>query len=353
MTADLPIVDLPDTDLTGLPPLLPRAAHGGPDAQAFTGLDFSVNTNPYGPNPRLIQAVRDADHAHYPDPTYARVRERLAAWHATEADGVALATGASDLLHRLTRAFLGGGDTLLSLHAPFGELGRAAALQRASVQVVPALPATLPARTRLVYAGYPHNPTGHAPTLGELLAAADTCAAAGALLIVDEAYAPFTALPVPPRHPALVRVLSPGKAHGIVGARPAYALAAPPVVAALDNLAPAWHVTAATAAVLAALPHGARFLAETLPRVAAHASELAADLGRLGRTEHAGTPFMTLRVGDAAAVTADLRAEGIRVRDCASYGLPDCIRVSTRLPGENAALLRALSTRLGRGGRHG
>ncbi|WP_309572030.1 aminotransferase class I/II-fold pyridoxal phosphate-dependent enzyme [Deinococcus sp.] len=336
-----------------LPPRVPRSPHGGPDGGAFTGLDFSVNVNPYGPNPLLVQALRDADHAAYPDPAYTDVRTRLGAWHGLDAAHVALATGASDLLHRLVRAFLPAQGTLLSVHAPFGELVRAAALNRAGVVTVHDIPPSLPDGTRLVYLGYPHNPTGHAPGHEQLRALADLCAAAGALLIVDEAYAPFTTRPTPPRHPAVVRVLSPGKAHGLVGARPAYALVDPEVVAALDNLAPAWHVTAGTAAALAALPAGASFLAQTLPPVAHHAAALAADLGALGRVEHHGTPFMTLRVGDAAHTRAALLALGLRVRDCASYGMPDTIRVSTRTPGENATLVRVLGDLLGTRGRHG
>lgn len=339
--------------MSGPPPLLPRAPHGGPTGTAFRGLDFSVNTNPYGPNPELVQAVRDADHAHYPEPTYRDVREALAAWHSVDAAQVALGVGASDLLHRLARAFLSPQGALLSVCEPFGELRRAAHLQRAAVHVVPAPPATLPVDTALVYVGHPHNPTGEALDTPALLALADACAHAGALLIVDEAYAPFTTLSPPPRHPSVVRVLSPGKAHGLVGVRPAYTIAAPQVTAAVENLAPAWHVPAGTAAALLALPQGASFTAQTMRRVQQHAQELARHLAALGRVEHHGTPYLTLRVGDAAAVTAALLERNLRVRDCASYGLPDCIRVSTRLPGENATLQRALTDLLGRGGRHG
>ena len=92
--------------MSDLPPLLPRVPHGGPTAQPFTGLDFSVNVNPYGPNPRLVQALHAADHAHYPDPEYRAVRTRLAQWHGVTPAEVALAAGASDLLHRLVRAWL-------------------------------------------------------------------------------------------------------------------------------------------------------------------------------------------------------------------------------------------------------
>lgn len=336
------------------PPLLPRVPHGGPGAEPFTGLDFSVNTNPYGPNPLLVQAVRDADHAHYPDPTYRAVREKLAAWHGVEPDQIALSVGASDLLHRLARVYLSPERPLLSLQEPFGELARAAALQRAETHLVSTVPASMPPQTALVYLGHPHNPSGQALNTMQLHALTETCAQANALLIVDEAYTPFTTLSAPPRHPHVVRVLSPGKAHGLVGVRPAYVIANAEVVERLENLAPAWHVPAGTAAALAHLPNGASFLAETLRRVQQHAQELALNLAPLGRVEHHGTPFMTLRVGDAALVAAQLLERGIKVRDCASYGQPNLIRVSTRLPGENATLVRTLTDLLPRsGGRHG
>ncbi|WP_221090945.1 aminotransferase class I/II-fold pyridoxal phosphate-dependent enzyme [Deinococcus aquaedulcis] len=341
---------MPEALHSDLPPLVPRAPHGGPTATAFTGLDFSVNTNPYGPNPALLRAVRDADHADYPDPSYRWVREALAHWHGVTPDEVALSVGASDLLHRLARAFVPPGGTLLSLHAPFGELARAAALARAEVLIVSERPDRVPPGTALVYVGQPHNPTGHTLSPLDQQALAQTCAQAGALLIVDEAYAPFLAPGAPagdgtgPRHPATVRLLSPGKAHGLVGARPAYALAAPEVVARLDNLAPAWHLPAGTAALLAALPPAQGFLAATLPRVQAEAQALARALGELGPVAHHGTPYLTLAVEEAPAVAAALLAQGLRVRDCSSYGLPGHLRVSTRTPAQNAVLVRALQS---------
>lgn len=326
-----------------LPPLLPRTPHGGPTATPFQGLDFSVNSNPFGPNPALLRAVREADHTHYPDPTYRAARVKLAAWHGVTPDEVALSVGASDLLHRVARAFLPAGGLLLSLHAPFGELERAARLQSADLQVVDTVPAALPVKTRLVYVGHPHNPTGHSLAPDELLTLADNCEQTGALLILDEAYAPFLPELKSPRHPSLLRLLSPGKAHGLVGARPAYAIATPEVMERLDNLAPAWHVPAGTAALLEALPDAQAFLQETLGQVRAHAQDLAAALSDFGDVQHHGTPYLILQVGNAAEAARRLLAQGVKVRDCTSYGLPAWIRVSTRTGQENAILLHAMS----------
>lgn len=328
--------------MTDLPPLLPRSPHGGPTAVPFAGLDFSVNSNPFGPNPYLLQAVQDANHAHYPDPTYHATRARLAAWHGVTPEEIALSVGASDLLHRMARAFLPAGGTLLSLYAPFGELARAAQLQRASVQVVTVIPDTLPNNVQLVYVGHPHNPTGHSLPSDELQSLAQQCQQVGARLILDEAYAPFLPELESSRHPHLLRLLSPGKVHGLVGARPAYAMATPDVIQKLANLAPAWHVPAGTEALLAALPDAQEFLHDTLPTIRHSAQELAAALRELGQVQHHGTPYLILNVGNAAKVAQELLKHHIKVRDCASYGLPQWIRVSTRTLQQNAVLIAGL-----------
>lgn len=300
-----------------------------------------MNCNPYGPNPILLEAVRTADHAHYPDPTYLDVRRELARWHGVAPEMMALSVGASDLLHRIARAFLPGGATLLSLHAPFGELERAARLQRAEVVVVEELPAVLSPATRLVYVGQPHNPTGRSLSAGELQAVAKACAPANALLILDLAYAPFVEVPIN-HQPSTINLYSPGKAHGLVGARPAYAIAAPEIVTHLENLAPAWHLPAGTAALLQMLPHAQDFLARTSSQVRQDARALAAALAPFGAVEHHGTPYLTLDVGDGARVARELLALGVKVRDCASYGLPSRIRVSTQGGTRDAHLITAL-----------
>ncbi len=330
-------------------PQLNVAPHGGPAHQTFTGLDFSVNANPYGPNPALLRAVQHADHAHYPDPGYRAVRESLGRWHGVEVGCVVPAVGASELLHRLVRAYLRPGERAVSVLAPFGEFGRAVTLAGGRLEVVQpgqAAAAVQPG-VRLVYLGHPHNPTGRSLAPAELEALTLACERADALLIVDLAYAPFLELPGPPLSSHTVLLHSPGKAHGLVGARPAYALAPPAVAAALHNLAPAWALPAGTAALLEALPDAQDFLHETLPAVARNAATLARQLSRTFEVEHHGAPYLTVRVGNAAGlralnVWATLFARGLKVRDCASYGQLEWIRVSARLPDENARLVQAL-----------
>lgn len=327
-------------------PQLPRAPHGGPGSSPFSGLDFSVNTNPFGPNPRLLAAARGADFGAYPDPTMRREREVLAAWHGVAPQQVVLATGASELLHRLARAYVGAGERVLSVLAPFGEFARAVALQRGALSVVSpedAQEAVRAASPALMYLGRPHNPLGLSLSAARVTALAAACARVGALLVLDEAYVGLhLAMEAVPAHPALVRLHSPGKLHGLVGLRPAYALAPSEVAAQLTNLAPAWSVSAPTLAVLEELPHAGAFVRDTLPQWHAAAQILKADLAPLAPVHDEGLPFFTLSVGDGEEVAGQLLSRGIKVRDCASYGFPQRIRVSARSPRENERLVDAL-----------
>ena len=68
-----------------------RRVHGGIDPRELAELgvtageviDFSVNINPYGPAPSVIEAIRSAALDRYPEPTARAAREALA-----ELDGV-------------------------------------------------------------------------------------------------------------------------------------------------------------------------------------------------------------------------------------------------------------------------
>ncbi|CAN5704626.1 histidinol-phosphate transaminase [soil metagenome] len=313
-------------------PLVPQALHGGPQTASENILDFSVNTNPLGPNPALVRVWREADPSAYPDPHYRRTRAALAAYHGVDPANVVLGVGASELLHRIVRAFVAPGETVLSLGAPFGELARAVALQSGNLQLLDRHSTTAIPPARLLYLSNPHSPTGH------VLPPVDWPAID--VVIVDEAYAPFLARQAMwPLHANVIRVQSPGKAHGLLGLRPAYALAPPHLAAHLVNLQPAWALPAPLAEVLSALPTADDFLHETLDQVRGWAFELAHALGATPTELH----FFTLQVKDAKQLAADLLAHGIRVRDCTSFGLPDRIRIATRGPDDNHKLIECLA----------
>jgi len=134
------------------------------------------------------------------------------------------------------------------------------------------------------------------------------------------------------------------KAYALAGLRLGYAVGAPDVLAALQRARPPWSVNAlAQAAGIAALQDTAH-LAACLERIAQAKHNLMADLCALGLLPVPSTThFFLMHVGHGAACRQALLGHGILVRDCASFGLPEYIRVATRRPEENARLLAALA----------
>jgi histidinol-phosphate aminotransferase len=57
--------------------------------------------------------------------------------------------------------------------------------------------------------------------------------------------------------------------------------------------------------------------------------------------------FILIEVGDAERVNQALLRQGVIVRPVANYALPQWLRVTVGLPGENARFLSALGAALG------
>jgi len=216
---------------------------------------------------------------------------------------------------------------------------------------VPALLAAATARTKLVFLCSPNNPTG-----GALAAAAiETVArafAGRALVVVDEAYAEFSAeasaIGLLARHENLAVLRTLSKAHALAGARVGSLLGIPDLVTLLRRIqAPYPLPTPCVDAALAALEPAA--LGRTRERVASllRERERLAQALRGAPRVRAVLPsqanFVCARFDDGAAVYRALLAQGIVVRDVGRYaGLRDCLRFSVGTAAENARLIAAL-----------
>ena len=106
---------------------------------------------------------------------------------------------------------------------------------------------------------------------------------------------------------------------------------------------PPWNVNAvAQEAGLAALIDD-EYLSQSMTRLHAAKGEFLSGLQSLGlHPVRSETHYFIIKVGNAVEFRLRLLAYKIQVRDCASFGLPDYIRVATRKPDENAKLLSAL-----------
>ncbi|WP_367068005.1 aminotransferase class I/II-fold pyridoxal phosphate-dependent enzyme [Oryzisolibacter sp. LB2S] len=319
--------------------------HGGPDALGVPRHDFSTNANACGPCPQALDALARADRSRYPDPAYTELRARLAARHRVDAARIVMAASASEFIHRITvyAARAGLRHAVVPAHG-YGDYARAADAWGLMLGNTP--PATgLPA---LHWACEPASPLG---TPDPALALwARRAGPAGSLRVLDCAYAPLRLdglTTVPPDD--AWELWSPNKALGLTGVRAAYAIApaaavASGAVAAVRALAPSWPLGADGVALLTAWTQGdtQAWLAQSLATLRdwkAAQLRLCADLGWAVLPGSLAN-FFTARppVDDLGAALHALRARGIKLRDCASFGLAGHVRLGVLAPAAQRAL---------------
>jgi histidinol-phosphate aminotransferase len=198
-------------------------------------------------------------------------------------------------------------------------------------------------RPAIVYLGCPNNPTGVFLSREDVRRlAADL---GDGVLVLDQAYVPFVeaAWPATRLAPNVAVLYSLTKDFALPGLRIGYMVASRAIIERVAVQQPSWSVSApAQAAAVACLNEDA-FLADSIAHVRAAKDELVEALTSAGFAVHAGAAnFILVHVGNAALIRRRLLDHGLVVRDCASFGLPEYIRIGVRKPDECRRLVDAL-----------
>ncbi len=219
--------------------------------------------NPLGPSPAAVAAVTQA---------VGRI-DRYASWTAeplrnklAEACGVGdspdwfiCGAGETELISLAIRAFCEPGGAVLMpgpcfpVYHLFAEAeGRRAIIAhestlRPSMSIDPeAYAAAVRPGVRIVFVTNPHSPSGTWLAEPELRYIIETCAAAGALVVLDEAYVHYSGtdghihLARDYDHLLVLRTFS--KAFGLAGLRVGFGMARPAVISALMAVKPVWNI---------------------------------------------------------------------------------------------------------------
>ena len=340
-----------------------RPAHGGirPAELRALGLDpaevldFSASVSPLRPPAGLWAALQQVDLTAYPDPECLELREAISRHTGAALDSILVGNGSTELIHLLTQVYLrpvaaGGGPSALLLTPTYGEYAGACAWAGAEAltlaaqrdkgfawDLAAAAEIIQSRRPALVFLCNPNNPTGVYLSRGETAALAAAVAQAGGLLVLDEAYVNFVAdswdalALLREMGDNLVILRSMTKDYALTGLRLGYAVAAPGVTAQLAARQPDWSVNSlAQAAGVVALAD-ADYLPRARAAVAVAKDYLIGELTALGYgVMPSAANFLLVSVGDGAALRERLRRRGLFVRDGASFGLPDCIRIGVR-----------------------
>jgi histidinol-phosphate aminotransferase len=348
----------------------PPRAHGGPVAEELRELglaagdllDFSVNVNPYGPAPAMLDAIRAARVDRYPDPTAREAREALALPCGVPPERIVLGNGGAELLWSLARLLVAPGRTVLMVEPTFSEFRAAALAAHGRVVEWRAVPESafavdvdaVVARARatgaaVIYLCTPNNPTGTMVRAGELHRISTALPAV--TVVVDQAFLSLSdhhadgAVDLPAN---VVRVRSLTKEHAIPGVRVGYAIATAGLASAIEAARPAWTTSSAAQAAAIASGRLSSFVADSRDRLLADRRALVTELGVLGLAPLAtSTTFCVVPLGDATLLRQTLlRRHHIQVRDCASFGMADHQRLAARPARDRERLCAALSREL-------
>lgn len=181
-------------------------------------------------------------------------------------------------------------------------------------------------------------------------------------VVLDSAYAPLRLGGTPSLSEAqrakVWPLFSPNKALGLTGVRAAYAIApfdAQQAATQLHALAPSWVLGAHGVALLMAWTQADTqdWLHSSLQTLRGWKQRQVQALQALGWTvQPSDTPFFCAQplLGvDAVVLCAQLRTQGIKLRDATSFGLPGWVRLGVLPPQAQDALRAALQTTVNKG----
>jgi len=319
-------------------------------------LDFSASVSPLGPPEGLWEALKGVDLSAYPDPECLELREALADHHGVGIDNLLVGNGSTELIHLLARAYISGPSSngrpsVLQFSPTYGEYAGACELAGAEMLELQARrganfswdldaaeAAILREKPAVVFLCNPNNPTGVYLDMNQVSRLCDAAEEASSLLVLDEAYVNFVddrwdSLPLLAEKSgsnlALLRSMT--KDYALTGLRLGYLAAAPEIVRRLAALQPDWSVNALAQVAGVVALEDEDYLPRARQAVNASREFLTRELNKAGFCVlPSAANFMLVEAGNGARWRERLMSRGVFVRDCASFGLPDCIRIGIR-----------------------
>jgi histidinol-phosphate aminotransferase len=333
------------------------------DSRGLIKLDAMENPHQLPPALRRQLGERLAEVAinRYPGDRVNDLRRALAA-HAGMPEGcdIMLGNGSDELISLVAMACDVPGASILAPLPGFVMYAMSAQLQGLKfigVDLTPdfalderaMLSAIAEHRPSIIYLAYPNNPTAN---LWDDAVIAKIVEAAPGLVVIDEAYQPFSSRSYVDRlarheHVLLMRTMS---KFGLAGVRIGYMMGRKDLVAEIDKVRPPYNVSVLNCeAALFALAHqdefarqaadirsqreGIQAVLRALPRVKAFASD---------------ANMILVRVPDAARTFEGMKQRGVLVKNVSKMHplLANCLRLTVGTAAENERMLSALQASL-------
>ena len=322
---------------------------------------LASNENPLGPSPLAIEAMSRCMSGLnlYPNGGL-DLRRVLAEKYETKDENVIAGSGSEGIISNIMRAFLGDEDEVLTTDAAFIGFQILAKSRGVAYRTVPyrdwrydlqALAGAITGRTKIIYLANPNNPTGTIFSKHEFDAFYQHVPER-VLIILDEAY--FEYAKDTPRYPDsmhyrydnVITLRTFSKIYGLAGVRIGYGFAHERLITNLLKVKlPFEPSTLAQAAGIAALADK-EFLHKSLELNARGLKFLTSGLREIGLTVVPSEANFVMAVlpsaEHAAQLTNELVKQGIIIRPLASFGLPQCVRISTGTTEDNQRCVEAI-----------
>ena len=345
---------------------LKACPHGGPNHAELSTmgltpeevLDFSVCSNPFPPPPGVKKILNQIAINHYPDSEATELRQCLSEKLGVAPDNILVGSGVIELIRLVALTYFGQRDSILILEPTFGEYEVACQIVGSRVfkhwaRVGDSFAFRIEETAKLirqhcpkgVFICNPNNPTGQYLSRQEAELVLDACG--GSLLIIDEAYIAFvdeswSSLNLISRGNVII-LRSMTKDYALAGLRLGYGIAHEEVISNLRKVLPPWNVNivAQKAGVMAL--RDADYLDRCKTKIMAAKEFLVGELSRIGFPSlPSRANFFLVKVGSGKTCRAALIRHGILVRDCASFGLPEYVRIAPRTMPECQKLIATI-----------
>jgi histidinol-phosphate aminotransferase len=321
---------------------------------------LNTNENPYGPSPKVIEAIRMAASDRlrlYPDPTSAELRQAIADFYKVDMASVFVGNGSDEVLAHVFNALFRHDAPILFPDISYSFYPVYCQLYQISYDKVPlndALEIDVDdysnANGGIIFPN-PNAPTGCLLPISDIekLLQKNT----DSVVVIDEAYIDFggeTAVSLVKDYPNLLVVQTMSKSRSLAGLRLGYAIGQPELIEALIRVKDSFNSypvdSLASAAGIAAMKDKAYFKT-TCQAVIDERYKVVTGLKELGfdvLPSAANFVFASHHQANAVDIAAGLRKEGIIVRHFNKPRIEQYLRISIGTATENQQLLSVLDT---------
>ena len=323
-------------------------------------IKLDANENPYGPSPKVRQALASMSYPHiYPDPESRLLRAALSDYVQLPMEYLLAGHGADELIDLVMRLFLQPGDAIVNCPPTFGIYPFDAAVNGARVCNVPrradftldieAILRTVGAepRCKLVFITSPNNPDGGLVSDGDI----DCLLRLPVVIVLDEAYVEFAGLEhsrihMVPHYNNLIVLRSFSKWAGLAGLRLGYGAFPLNLIQHLWKIKQPYNVNVAAQVAGIASLEDREYLLGNVHRLVEERERMASLLRTIPYLQpypsYANFILCKVLGRDAFEIKQKLAERGILIRYYHTPGLTDHVRFSVGRPEDTECVIQAL-----------